>query len=416
MLLISIRSTAQSHRSTQATKPPVSADPELIRLQNAQQQTLTSGDPGAIAQTTATLVEHLQQRATARKVTPVSCARSSGAKATRDQLCDLLATYNNDLGAAEARLGRYEPALAHFQEAERWLPPSPTLLLNLGTAAFRLGDFKESARALTIYLQSQQVGGAPLPPQFNRALLMLAMSLFSNGQFAEADKVFASIPELTLRDPRTAYSWAFSLAHSGQQQHANQIVSELAKQALPSDAMSLVCHIYMDTENYEQSAGCFRKLYETDPTVKLAHYQVAESLIRLDRPAEAVPELRQELALNPDNPDVQYSLAFALLQSSHKEEALGILQTLTASHPSHAQAQYQLGKALLEQGDAKSAVTHLELAEQNDPAPDYIHYQLQAAYRKAGRIEDADRELRVYREIKARNREITAPHAQSDHP
>ncbi len=328
---------------------------------------------------------------------------------TERQLSELLASSFNDLGTAEARQGRYEAALADFQQAENWHAPTPALLHNLGTAAFREGNFQESVRALDLYLKAEHGVGARTA-QEDRANMMLAMSLFSLGRFGEADKAFSSIPELVLQDPRAAYSWAFSLAHSGQQQHANEIAAELAKQALPSDAMSLVCHIYMDTENYEQSAGCFRKLYEMDPSVKLAHYQVAESLIRLDRPAEAVSELRQELVLTPDSPDVQYSLAFALLQSSHKEEAMGILQTVTAAHPNHAQAQYQLGKALLEQGNTTSAITHLEIAEQNDQTPDYIHYQLQAAYRKAGRVEDADRELRLYRDIKARNREVAAPH------
>ena len=70
--------------------------------------------------------------------------------------------------------------------------------------------------------------------------MMLAMSLFSMGRFADADKAFSPIPDIVMQDPRAAYSWAFSLAHSGQQQHANQIATELSKQALPSDAMSLV--------------------------------------------------------------------------------------------------------------------------------------------------------------------------------
>ena len=329
--------------------------------------------------------------------------------ATDRQIGGLLASSFNDLGTAEARQGQYGLALGHFQQAEKWEAPTPALLHNLGTAAFRSGDFKESARALDLYLKTE-AGKSGSATQDGRSSMMLAMSLFSLGRFAEAEKVFSSISTLAMQDPRAAYSWAFSLARSGQQQHANQIADELMKQSLPPEVMSLVCHVYMDTENYEQSAGCFRKVYQADPTLKLAHYQVGESLIRLDRPAEAVPELRQELALAPENPDVQYSLAFALLQSSQKEEALELLQRLTAAHPGHAQAQYQLGKALLEQGDASTAVKHLELAEQNDPGPDYIHYQLQAAYRKAGRVADADRELAVYRGIKAKNREVTSPH------
>ena len=52
---------------------------------------------------------------------------------------------------------------------------------------------------------------------------------------------------------------------------------------------------------------------------------------------------------------------------------------------------------------------HLEVSEKSDPEPDYVHYQLQAAYRKAGRTADADRELQIYRDIKARNRGVSTP-------
>ena len=330
---------------------------------------------------------------------------------TERQFRQLLASSFNDLGTAEARQGKYEQALAHFQEAEHWEPPTPVLLHNLGVAAFRVENYGESARALSLYLAAEQKSGSA-SAQDDRSRMMLAMSLFSQGQFKDADKTFAQIPELTLNDSRAAYSWAYALAHTGQQQHANQIADTLAKQQLPSDVLSLVCHIYMDNENYEQSLVCYRAAYQSDPGLKLAHYQAAESLIRLDRPADAVTELRQELVLTPDNPDVQYSLAFALLQSSHKPEALEILLSLTAAHPTHAQAQYQLGKMLLEEGNAAEAVKHLEAAAKNDTGQDYIHYQLQAAYRKVGRVEDADRELVIYREIKSRSREgASAKHA-----
>jgi tetratricopeptide (TPR) repeat protein len=328
------------------------------------------------------------------------------------QLSQLLASSYNDLGTAEARQGKYEEALAHFQDAEHWGVPTPALLHNIGLAAFRLQNFNESSRALSMYLaKEEKTTGASL--QVDRSRMMLAMSYFSLGQFNEADNTFAQIPEATMQDSRAAYSWAYALAHSGQQQHANQIARALSKQTLPSDVLSLVCHISMDTEDYEQSVACFRKVYESDPSVKMAHYQVGESLIRLDRPAEAVSELRQELALTPDNPDVQYSLAFALLQSSHKPEAMEMLQSLTTVHPTHAEAQYQLGKTLLEQGNAADAVKHLEAAAKNNMGADYTHYQLQAAYRKLGRATDADRELSVYREIKARARDGASPKQES---
>ncbi len=327
--------------------------------------------------------------------------------ATERQLSELLGSGFNDLGSAEARSGRYQDALGHFQEAERWAEPSRALLHNIGAAAFRVGDSAESARALRLFLN--KAGDPRDPAQDDRSRMMLAMSLFQIGQFGDAEKTFAQIPAATMQDQRAAYSWAYSLAHSGQQQHANAIAAELMQQSPPSDVLSLVCHIYMDTEDYEHSLGCYRSAYAADPSLRMAHYQAGESLIRLDRPGDAVAELKQELALQPGNPDVQYSLAFAMLQSGQRGGAVSLLESLTAENPTHAQAQYQLGKALLEDGKTAAAVDHLELAIKSDPGPDYIHYQLQAAYRKAGRMEDADREMKIYRDIKARTRDNSVP-------
>ena len=315
---------------------------------------------------------------------------------TEAELRKILASSYNDLGTAEARQQQFGVALTDFQSAERWHPGDATVLRNVGVAAFRTQEFAMAKPALEAYLKSA--------PGDGRSRMMLAMSEFSMGQFGPAAKSFDQAPELVMKDPRAAYSWAFSLARTGQQQHANEIATTLMGAGLPTEALDLVCHVFLDTEAYERSLQCFRQVTAADASLKLAHYGAGESLIRLDRPAEAIPELRQELVLSPGNVNVESSLAFALLQTSDKAEARGLLETAVAADPSHARAQYQLGKLLLDGGDVAGAVPHLEAAERSDPTPDYVHYQLQVAYRKLGRAADADREMGVYREIKAQAR------------
>ena len=318
----------------------------------------------------------------------------------------ILANSFNDLGTAEARQQQYKIALGNFQNAEHWQDPDPGLLRNIGVAAFRTQDYAEATRALGIYLQRASD---------EHLRLMLAMSQFSMGNFAQAATNFGQVSMLTLEDPRAAYSWAFSLARTGQQQRANEIAGQLTTLVLPPDAMYLVCHVYMDTEAYEQSLACLRKVAAADSTLRLVHYGEGESLIRLDRPAEAIPELREELALSPADPNVESSLAFALLQTSQKDEARQLLEEAVKVDPEHARAQYQLGKLLLDGGDASGAVPHLEVAERVDPSPDYVHYQLGTAYRKLGKAADAERELKIYREIKDKARAAATVPAAAVH-
>ncbi len=450
MLLLSEWGLAQSslHTSPSGTRSPAenpaenidAGEKELARLQQVQAQALTSGDGEKIAFTSQALAKGILARLVkvefskgdakaaadfseqakslgeeagvspsgARSPTsqhkPVqSAAQQRAASANEERLKKLLAQTYNDLGTAEARQGHYASAKVHFEQGLRWDTPTPTLLRNLGTVAFRVGDFSTAVRALGEYLKPP-ASSAEIAD--SRSRLMYAFALFSVGDFPSAAHAFAPIGPDAMQDARSAYSWAFSLSHSGDPKQANTIAADLSARPLPSDVLSLVCHIFVDTESFQQSIDCYRKILAADPGFRLAHYQVAESLIRMDRPAEAIPELRQELTMSPDDANVEYSLAFALLQTSSKDEARQLLTTITAAHPEMAQPQYQLGKLLLESSDVPGAITHLELAEQADGSLDYIHYQLQAAYRKVGRTEDADREARLYREIKARRRDL----------
>jgi tetratricopeptide (TPR) repeat protein len=293
-----------------------------------------------------------------------------------------------------------DKAFRNFQQAERWSASTPGLMNNLGMVAFRMKDFSESARAFRIVVAAT--------PQDVKARLFLGLSLFSIDQFAEAASAFAPISDVALQDPRSAYAMIYSLARSNQQGQANELLDKLTNQQIPTEVLNLLCQIYNTTENYEHSAACFRRVYQQAPATPRAHYQAAVALIRLDRPTEAIPELRLELQLTPDDPDVEYQLAYALLETSQKDEAVALLRKVVAARPDHAQAQYELGKVFLEQGDIAEAVTHLELAVHSDTSKDYIHYQLQSAYRRAGRTADADRELAVYRTIKAQHRETPA--------
>jgi hypothetical protein len=69
---------------------------------------------------------------------------------------------------------------------------------------------------------------------------------------------------------------------------------------------------------------------------------------------------------------------------------------------------------LLDAGQVKPAIEHLEAAARLSPDIDYIHYQLQVAYRKDDRMADAERELQLYKDVKAKNRDKQLPQPTPD--
>ena len=312
-------------------------------------------------------------------------------------LRSILGTSYNDWGTSEARRGQYGMALSHFHEAEKWDDSAPGLMRNIGLAALKLGDNDEAARAFRVAVSKD--------PNDVQARAMLAISLYSARQYADAAKAFGEVGDGVYRDPRMAYAWAYSLARTNDPKKTIEVLSKLTAQPLPKEMWMTAGDLYTQVDDYEDALRCFRKAIELDPATERAHHFAGVALIRLGRPSEAIPELEAELKLSPNDPDTQYNLAYALLETSQKDQAMAILEKLTIEHPDHAQAQYQLGKELLNSGDKNGAVRHLEAAARLEPNVDYIAYQLQAAYRKAGRTADADKEMQVYREIKDNQRE-----------
>ena len=80
-----------------------------------------------------------------------------------------------------------------------------------------------------------------------------------------------------------------------------------------------------------------------------------------------------------------------------------------AQNPTHAEANYELGKELVAEGKSEDALSYLEAAVRLKPQFEPAHYQLQLVYRALGRKEDADREAKTYRALKAKSRNITLP-------
>lgn len=326
-------------------------------------------------------------------------AESSPSRET--ELRKTLSSSLNDLGAVEARQEQFTMALAHFHVAERWYAETPGLMRNMGMAAARVENYPECARALRPVIAAN--------PKDALARFMLGMALFMTSSFSEAADVFAPLGDTALERPELAYSWAASLVRVNRYQEASVVLDKLEARPMSPDTMILVAQTWSQMGNYPRTVATCHKALEADPKLLRAHYIAGLALIRQDRPADAAQELRAEVALDPNSVDAQFHLAFVLLQLGQNEEADRWLKTVLAHNPEHPEANYELGKELFSAGKTAEAIPYLEAAARLKPAFEPVHYQLQSAYRAVGRKEDADREAKTYRELKAKSRNITLP-------
>jgi tetratricopeptide (TPR) repeat protein len=323
--------------------------------------------------------------------------QKAAADSQESRLRSVLGLGFNDLATSEAVRGDYASALTHYQEAERWGADISGLAKNLGLAAFRSGNYPEAARGLSKALQ-ENPDNAPV-----RA--MLGMAYFGADKYTEAIGTFAPLGTKGMQDAGVGYAWASSLVHTGDLKKASEVLVEYEKGNLNKDALMSAGQLWIDVNDYQRAVDDFHRVLQADPAMPKAHYFAGQAYIRWQRWSEATAEFQDELKLNYNDTEAKYNLGFVYLEQSKTEDAVALFQEVIAANPDHANAQYQLGKILLDRGQVPEAVEHLERAAQLSPQADYMHYQLQAAYRKQSRFADADREMAIYKDLKAKKRE-----------
>jgi tetratricopeptide (TPR) repeat protein len=317
------------------------------------------------------------------------------AAAEEKNLRAILGSGFNDLATSEAVREQYKVALDHYHEAERWNPGVPDLLRNIGVAAFRQNDYPEALRALSKVVAAN--------PADNQARTLLGMAYYATDAYANAVHAIAPLGELAMHDPGLSYAWAASLSKLGEKKEAARVLDGIEKGQLSTDTLMLVGQLWIDIGDYSRAVEVFHRALQIDAALPKAHFYAGLAQLRSDHFTDAAAEFKAELDLVPGDSDSEYDLGFAYLQQSQRELAADTFRTVIATHPENANAQYQLGKILLDRGDVKEAILHLEQAARLSPQADYVHYQLQSAYRKDARKEEADRELQLYRETKARS-------------
>ena len=328
------------------------------------------------------------------------------AEAQERRLRSVLGLAFNDLATSEAVRKEYAAALGHYQEAERWSAETSGLAKNLGLAAFRSGNYLEATRGLSRALDEK--------PADDPVRAMLGMAYFGLEKYADAIHAFSPLGIKGMQDASVGYTWASSLVHIGDLKAATEILAQFEQANHSNEALMSIGQLCIEANDYERAVAVFHRALQADPSLREAHYFAGQADIRREHWPEAAEEFQAELKLNPADTEATYNLGFVYLEQSRVDDAAALFQEVVNARPDHANARYQLGKIMLDRGKLPQAVEYLETATRLSPQSDYMHYQLQAAYRKQSRPEDADRELAIYKDLKAKRRAVSAaPPTQS---
>lgn len=147
----------------------------------------------------------------------------------------------------------------------------------------------------------------------------------------------------------------------------------------------------------------YRKAIAINPHLPGAHFELAELLRTSEDPAikkQSEQEYRAALAENPQDEKALCALADFAAHKGDVKQAFQDYSKAVALEPSDANAKLGLAKTLVDMDEPDKAVPLLESSVQLEPTNPTAHYRLATLYRKMGRVDDAKREVDLYKQYK----------------
>jgi len=218
-------------------------------------------------------------------------------------------------------------------------------------------------------------------------------------------------------DPGLLLAWGTALVHMRQSVAAAAIFRRLLEQNAANASLHLLLgQASAQQKDYAGAINEISKALELDPRLTEAHYYAGLVYLEQKELESAAREFRAELAIRPNDARTMYHLGYTLLLQEQLPESVALLRQVVKAMPDYELAYFELGRALLQQEDPNGAIENLEKAKKLAPDHTAVYFQLSQAYRRAGRTQEAGRELASYQKLIEANRQKKRESLEADRP
>ena len=302
---------------------------------------------------------------------------------------------HTNLGVLALGQGDCQTASKEFRLA---LAAQPSLLRAqalLGICQKRLGD--PGART-TLEKSFQKLQDKPLRIQVGMELAAL-----DDGQ-GDLDATASVMRTLVDLDPDNV-----DILYAAQRVYSELADDTLNKLAIvgPQSArmQQVIAQRLINAGDLQGATEHYRKALEINPRLPGVRYELAEAILESSpndarAQAEAEKELETAVKIDGESARTECLLGRIAVLRSDLESAQGHYNRAFALNPRDVEAQIGLGRLLATMDKPQDALKYLRMAVQSDPLNGEAHYRLATVCRRLQLKDEAEREMRLFQEIK----------------
>ncbi len=269
--------------------------------------------------------------------------------------------------------------------------------LDEALALYKQHKYAEAAAAF-----ERALAGIPsTDSSYSQAALFLGQSYYLAGQAEKSIPWLERAHKSGARKIESSYMLGNAYLLAQQPEKAVAPFAELFGVAADSAAAQLLAaQMMVRQELLDYAEKTLRRALELDARIPEAHYLLGVIALARGDAEQAIGELRQEAARNPNFAMSYYKLGDAYSRKEDWQSAIPELQRSIWLNPTYSGPYILLGKAYLKQEDLVNAEGMLRRAIRMDPQNSSAHYLLGQTLVKAGRTDEGRRLLKRAQELK----------------
>lgn len=290
--------------------------------------------------------------------------------------------------------GKVAEAIPHLRTAVEKQPSLSKIQGILGIAELRTQDFAQGRKDLEASFPVVE------DKKFKVQVGLELVGLYTeSGDLEQGASILEQLKRAAQDNPEVLYA-----AYRTYSDLSLESMLALSLAAPDSAQMhQLLAHEETKEGNTNGAIMQFRKAIAIDTHLPGVHFELAELLntsqdqeIR----AEAQQEYRKALVENPQDEKAMCRLAEISALKGDVNQAYDQYSRAVVLQPGDADAKLGLAKTLIDMDQTDKARALLEETVQLEPTNAIAHFRLGTLYRKTGRVEDAKREMELYKQYK----------------
>ena len=297
-----------------------------------------------------------------------------------------------NLGAAFAKLGRYDEAIEQYRAVLAKDGNHATLRLNLALAYYKKGALHEAV---------EQLSSLRAEPGDSRIGTLLGDCYARLGQDDRAIAVLKPVEKAHPDDLAVAWLLGSALIRAGDRREGLKRVDRVARQGNSPEAYLLAGQTALKLNEFERARDYADAALRLNPNLPGGLTLRGTVLTYLGDTAGAIALLRRAVEHDPIDFEAQLALGAAMHTERDLAGARQHLQRALQLKPDSTLARYEWARLERTEGQVEAAVKDFEKVVHDDPNWAQPHVELAALYFKLNRQSDGERERAAFDRLNA---------------